>query len=114
VNLRGSIGEIILPKRPAHPGIHDPPDAHHGRDQKERKNEMIKLTKKQAIQYKQRWRQIKAIETWELQTTPMPLKFKQLCWLMNSFRLSRPDEQREREIDTIRKRWITLRKNGRS
>ncbi|MBI5024489.1 MAG: hypothetical protein HZC18_05745 [Candidatus Omnitrophica bacterium] len=74
---------------------------------------MIKLTKKQAIQYKQKWAAVRAVETRELQTTPMPLKFKQLCWLMNSFRFSAPDPKEEKEIEEVRKRWITLKKKFR-
>lgn len=73
---------------------------------------MIKLTKKQAGIYKQRWRQIEYIQTQELQTTPMSLKFKQLCLLMNSFHTKPLNIEREKEVNTVRKYWITLKKNG--
>ena len=46
---------------------------------------MIKLTKKQALIYKQRWEEVELVNIRELQTTPMALKFKQLCLLMNFF-----------------------------
>lgn len=70
---------------------------------------MIKLTKKQAVLYKQRWRQIGRMQTQELKTTPMSLKFKQLCVLMNSFPAP-PNTQREKEVSAVRSRWIALKK----
>jgi len=73
---------------------------------------MIKLSKKQAAVYKQRWREVESVQIQELQTTPMSSKFKQLCLLMNSFNPSRPAPDREKKIDAIRRRWIMLRKNG--
>ncbi len=71
---------------------------------------MIKLTKKQARIYKQRWEQVELVNVQELQTTPMPLKFKQLCLLMNSFHPAPTDKKDEREISKIRQRWITLKR----
>jgi hypothetical protein len=73
---------------------------------------MIKLTKQQATLYKKKWRQMESIEIQELQTAPMSLKFKQLCLLMNSFRFPQSGKEREKEINTVRKRWIVLKKNG--
>lgn len=72
---------------------------------------MIKLTKKEAMRYKQRWQAVNAVEIHELRTAPMPLKFKQLCWLMNSFRFPQGDNQRDKEVSTARKRWLALKKN---
>ncbi len=71
---------------------------------------MIKLTKQQATLYKQKWRQMESVDAQELQTTPMSLKFKQLCLLMNFFRLPQVDALREKEINIVRKRWVILKK----
>lgn len=71
---------------------------------------MIKLTKKQAIEYKQRWQETALIQTEELQTTPMSLKFRQLCFLMDSFHFPRKDQNREKEIAAVRRRWLNLKK----
>ena len=72
---------------------------------------MIKMTKKQAGLYKQRWRKIELAQTRELADAPMSLKFKQLCWLMNSFHVMQPDKRREQQADTVRRRWSRLKKN---
>lgn len=74
---------------------------------------MIKLTKKQAELYKQRWQQIESIQTQELRSTPMSLKFKQLCLLMNFFYSRQLNREREKEVSVIRRRWIILKKNDR-
>lgn len=71
---------------------------------------MIKLTKKQALIYKQRWERIELVQTKELQTIPMFLKFKQLCLLMNSFRFMSADKKREEKIDVVRKCWTVLKR----
>ncbi len=70
---------------------------------------MIKLSKKQAGLYKKRWQQIESKQIQELQTVPMSLKFKQLCFLMNSFRIKGIDRDKENEIGAIRKRWVRLK-----
>ena len=70
---------------------------------------MIKLAKKQASIYKQRWEQIHLVQTRELRTTPVSLKFKQLCFLMNSFYVAKRDKKREKEISEVRKRWVRLK-----
>ena len=78
---------------------------------------MIKLTKKQAIAYKKKWRMVERVQAQESQTTPMSLKFKQLCILMNSFPYLLVGKQREREISNIRQRWMVLKRrweHGRS
>ena len=78
---------------------------------------MIKLTKKQASAYKKKWKMVERVQAQEFQATPMSLKFKQLCVLMNSFRYLSVDKPREREISHIRQRWMALKKrweHGRS
>lgn len=71
---------------------------------------MIKLTKKQASIYQQRWKRIAFARTQELQSSGMSVKFKQLCFLMNSFPFFHIDEKREKEVIEIRKRWILLKR----
>ena len=70
---------------------------------------MIKLTKKQADAYKKRWQRVESIQTQELRRTPMSLKFKQLCFLMNSFHSMPIDKRREREVKTVRCHWMILK-----
>lgn len=64
----------------------------------------------QAFLYKQRWNRVQKALKLELQTLSMPLKFKQLCFLMDSFRSISTDHKREKEISQIRQRWLKLRK----
>jgi hypothetical protein len=71
---------------------------------------MIKLTRKQAKLFKKRWQQAEAKQAQELRTMSVSLKFKQLCFLMDSFPPGQPDRQREKEVIEIRKRWLTLNK----
>ena len=69
------------------------------------------MTKRQALIYKQRWDRIGKIQNLELRTLSMSLKFKQLCFLMNSFRLAPTiDQARKKEINQIRQRWLMLKK----
>ena len=68
------------------------------------------MTKTQAINYKQRWNQVQKAQDLELQTASMPLKFKQLCFLMNSFRFINENPRREKELSQIRQRWLMLKK----
>ena len=78
---------------------------------------MIKLTKKQALTYKQQWKNVESAQIRELRATPMPLKFKQLCFLMNSFPLRSSDRNGEKEENKVRERWMKLKKrqdNGRA
>ena len=78
---------------------------------------MVKLTKKQAMRYKDQWQQVEKVQARELRLTPIFLKFKQLCFLMDSFRSVSVDEAREKESNKIRRRWTLLRKrlkNGRA
>ena len=70
---------------------------------------MKKLTKKQAVIYKQRWQQVESIQIQELRTTPVFLKFKQLCFLMNSFPFTQKDKRRDKDVKAIRQRWVTLK-----
>ena len=71
---------------------------------------MIQLTKKQAILYKQRWQQVESMQTQELRAMPMSLKFKQLCFLINSFDLTSEDKKREKDVAIVRKSWVRLKK----
>ena len=78
---------------------------------------MINLTKKQAVAYQKKWKMVERVQVQESQATPMSLKFKQLCILMDSFRYPPVDKPREREISYIRQRWMLLKKrweHGRS
>ncbi|HBR15811.1 MAG TPA: hypothetical protein DD723_09795 [Candidatus Omnitrophica bacterium] len=70
---------------------------------------MIKLTKKQAMEYEKKWRRVNLIKTKELQTVSMEVKFKQLCLLMNSFPFS-AGQKREKELLEVRKRWKILKR----
>ena len=70
------------------------------------------MTKTQAINYKQRWNRVQKAKNLELQTASMPLKFKQLCFLMNSFRFINKNPTREEELSQIRQRWLTLKKQS--
>jgi len=71
---------------------------------------MIKLTKKQAILYKKRWKRVELLQAKDFSAIPMSLKFKQLCFLMDSFRSRSIDKEREKEISEVRERWALLRK----
>ena len=75
---------------------------------------MIKLSKKQALVYQQRWERIELAQTQELQRTPMSLKFKQLCLLMNSFSFISLDKKREKKTEEVRKYWTVLKKKWRN
>lgn len=69
------------------------------------------MTKTQTLLfYKQRWSRLQKVQNKELQTLPMPLKFKQLCFLMDSFGFMPADQKREKETDIIRRRWLVLKK----
>ena len=73
------------------------------------------MTKNQALLYKQRWKRIGSVQDQELRKSSLTLKFKQLCWLMDSFYLV-PDKKRELETGRVRQRWLLLKerwKNGR-
>ena len=67
------------------------------------------MTKIQMRDFKQRWDRVQKAQALELQTIPMPLKFKQLCFLMNSFSLIPKDHKREKETNKIRRRWLVLK-----
>ncbi len=67
------------------------------------------MTKIQMLICKQRWNRVQKAQALELQTLPMPLKFKQLCFLMNSFSLMPKDHKREEETNKIRRRWLVLK-----
>ena len=71
---------------------------------------MIKITKQQALIYKQRWNRVQHAQTLELQSDSTLLKFKQLCFLMNSFRLKSTDQNREKDISQTRQHWQILKK----
>ena len=73
---------------------------------------MIKMTKKQAVQYKHRWQAVESAQIRELRSTPISVKFKQLCFLMNSFHWASRDKARDKEVADIRQRWLLLRKRG--
>jgi len=68
------------------------------------------MTKAQMLIYKRRWNRVQKAQELELQTLPMILKFKQLCFLMNSFSLMPIDYKREKETKKIRQRWLVLNK----
>lgn len=77
---------------------------------------MIKLTKKQAFIYKQRWKRVELVQVQEIRTASISLKFTQLCLLMNSFPCIPLDKHREHEVKKVRKSWVALKKrweNGR-
>ena len=71
---------------------------------------MIKLAKKQALIYQQRWERIALVQNQELQRTPLSLKFKQLCLLMNSFPFIPIDKKREKKVGEVRKYWAVLKR----
>jgi len=67
------------------------------------------MTKIEMLIYKQRWNRVQKAQALEFRTLPMPLKFKQLCFLMNSFSLMPKDRKREKETNKIRRRWLVLK-----
>jgi len=67
------------------------------------------MTKKEMIVYKRRWIRVQKIQELELQTLSMPLKFKQLCFLMDSFSLRPEGQIREKETKKISRRWLVLK-----
>ena len=71
---------------------------------------MIKLTKKQAVTYKRQWQQVESMHIQELRRTSMSLKFKQLCFLINSFHFRPIDKRREKEVKAVRWHWMILKK----
>lgn len=71
---------------------------------------MMKLTKKQAALYKQRWQRVETMQRKELQSAPLSLKFKQLCLLLDSFPSRKPDVKRYKEVNEVRRRWVALKK----
>ena len=75
---------------------------------------MIKLSKKQALIYQQRWERIELVQTQELQRIPVSLKFKQLCLLMNFFPFISLDKKREKKIEEVRKYWTALKRKWRN
>ena len=69
-----------------------------------------KITKKQAREYKRRWKLVNQAEIEELRRTPMELKFRQLQMLMASV-----DEMGWRDgladgVEEVRERWALLRR----
>ena len=71
---------------------------------------MMKLTKSQVLAYQQKWKRVELARDRELRKTPISLKFKQLCFLMNSFRFMFSDDEKENEISEVRRRWTALKK----
>jgi len=67
------------------------------------------MTKAEMLDFKQRWNRVQKAQVSELQTLSMPLKFKQLCFLMNSFSLTPKNHKREKETNKIRRRWLVLK-----
>jgi hypothetical protein len=64
------------------------------------------------LAFKQRWARVQKAQALELQGLPMPLKFKQLCFLMDSFSLIPKDRKREKETNKIRRRWLALKERS--
>ena len=71
---------------------------------------MMKITKKQVLISKQRLNRAQHIQSLELQSDSLRVKFKQLCFLMNSFRLTPADQNREKDVRQIRQHWQILKK----
>lgn len=71
---------------------------------------MIKLTKEQALLYKKRWENVNRVQVLEMRANPISLKFQQLCFLMDTFRVLKTDSVRVKEENKIRRRWMILKK----
>lgn len=71
---------------------------------------MSAITPEQAMAYLRRWDLVRDAEAFELQRTPMALKLRQLEALMASRDAFGEDPQREQEIESVRERWVGLRK----
>lgn len=70
---------------------------------------MIKLTKKQAAQYKQKWAAINAVEREGTRKLSFEQKFHQTASLFRVGFALKPDFQEGREIRAVRKRWVRLK-----
>ena len=71
---------------------------------------MARVTLQEARNYLERWELVSQKEVEELRSTPMAIKFLQLCALMESRHLFPPDPDREAEAAGVRERWALLRR----
>jgi hypothetical protein len=70
---------------------------------------MAAITPKQAREYLERWKLVKATEAGQLRKTSMETKLQQLTVLMASRDLFPEDREREREVAVVRNRWEQIR-----
>jgi hypothetical protein len=68
------------------------------------------ISPEHAKAYLQRWELVREAEDRELRRTPLTMKFRQLAVLMASGHLFADDQKRAPEIETVRERWLVLRK----
>ncbi|MBI5024199.1 MAG: hypothetical protein HZC18_04270 [Candidatus Omnitrophica bacterium] len=72
---------------------------------------MIKLTKKQAIQYKQKWAAVRAVERDETRKLSFKQKLHQAASLMRWGTALNVNFNEDNENRVVRRRWARLKKN---
>lgn len=71
----------------------------------------IRITKKEALEYKKRWESVNEAEVQELRKTTIPQKLSQLATLMASGKVfTVPADTLYAEDEEVRERWNRLRK----
>jgi hypothetical protein len=70
-----------------------------------------RLTKEQAIAFRQRWQQVEEAERRELQNATVELRFRQLVSMFDSARALGWATTDEAEIEQVRARWAKLRRH---
>lgn len=70
----------------------------------------MKITKKEAIEFKKRWEAVNAFEHEELRSTSMEIKLQQLAALMASVKGLGWQKALSEGEDELRDRWNRLRK----
>jgi hypothetical protein len=71
---------------------------------------MAPITPKQARDYLDRWKIVREAETAELRRSSLETRLDQISTLVGSRHLFAADPDRERRVDEVRARWLTIRK----
>ena len=70
---------------------------------------MTAIDPTEAAAYLARWTLVGDREPAELRTTPIEVKFQQLCALFASRALFAPDPSEQADDDAVRSRWVRIR-----
>lgn len=75
------------------------------------KDHPVKMTKEQALAFKEQWRQVAEIQLEELRSSSCEKKLKQLNVLMKWTRDFKWENKLKSDVEDVRERWIKLKSN---